>query len=144
MYERMLEKGNVPKLDTIRDVLKLEAFERLERFELLLNANYTLIRELKFPFGNNYGWGYKYAHKTKHLCYAFFEKSAFSVFTQIGDKQVTEMEGKLTCMSSKAKEVWKTRYPCGEFGGWINFRILSDEDLQEAFEFIKVKVKPAI
>jgi hypothetical protein len=39
------------------------------------------------------------------------------------------------------KKIWSSRYPCGEHGGWINYRGLREEDVLEAVEFIKVKVK---
>jgi hypothetical protein len=39
--------------------------------------------ELKFPFGNNYGWGYKVSSKSKHLFYIFFKRNSITVMLQI-------------------------------------------------------------
>lgn len=142
MYERMLDKDNTPSIELIYETIGTDAAAKLNQFEALLTELYDLSRELKFPFGKNYGWGYKYNHKSKHLCYLFFEQGGFTIFTQIGDKQVTEMESKLDSLSDKSKETWSVRYPCGERGGWINYRILKEEDIKEILEFIKVKVKP--
>ena len=52
------------------------------------------------------------------------------------------MENKLVSLSDRAKEIWSSRYSCGEHGGWINYRVIKEEDIMEALEFIKVKVKP--
>lgn len=142
MYERMLDKSNIPTQEAIKETIGTVAMERMNYFETYLMESYELERELKFPFGKNYGWGYKYSHKNKHLCYLFFEQGGFTIFTQIGDKQVPEMVMKLVPLSEKAKEIWDSRYPCGEYGGWINFRVHSEEDIVEALEFIQVKVKP--
>jgi hypothetical protein len=142
MYERMLNKMNIPTMDAIQETIGKAALDKLNQFESFLMELYDLHRELKFPFGNNYGWGYKYSHKNKHLCYLFFEQGGFTIFTQIGDKQVSEMENKLVLLSDKAKSIWSSRYPCGEHGGWINYRVIREEDIMEALEFIKVKVKP--
>lgn len=142
MYERMLNKKNIPTMDEIQETMGKAAQDILNQFESFLVELYDLHRELKFPFGKNYGWGYKYSHKNKHLCYLFFEQGGFTIFTQIGDKQIFEMEDKLLFLSDKAKEIWDRRYPCGEHGGWINYRVISEEDMMEALVFIKVKVKP--
>lgn len=66
--------------------------------EEYLNTHYQLVKEIRFPFGNSYGWGYKYSHKSSHLCYAFFEKGAFTVTIQIGDKQAQLVEDVLSSL----------------------------------------------
>ncbi len=142
MYERMLDKTNIPTIEAIHETIGAASIDKLIQFESLLMKLYDLSKELKFPFGKNYGWGYKYSHKSKHLCYLFFEQGGFTIFTQIGDKQVFEMENRLVLLPDKAKEIWSKRYPCGEHGGWINYRVISEEDISEVLEFIKVKVKP--
>lgn len=107
-----------------------------------VKKQYDLKKELKFPFGNNYGWGYKYSHKATHLCYAFFEKEAFTILIQIGDNQVSIIESMINTLSEKTKELWETRYPCGNHGGWIQYRILGEEDFLNVIKFINVKKCP--
>lgn len=92
MYERMLDKHTVPNVENIEEMLGFCGKRLLRCFEQQLRAHYDLVSELKFPFGNNYGWGYKYSHKKQHLCYVFFESGAFTVMTQVGDKKVDDME----------------------------------------------------
>ncbi|MDR0476182.1 MAG: DUF3788 domain-containing protein, partial [Treponema sp.] len=70
--------------------------------------------ELKFPFGNNYGWGYKISNKSKHLFYLFFEKDSITIMLQIkGIKTEKEME-QYNKLSEEGKKYWENRYPCGD------------------------------
>ena len=142
MNERLLDKNNKPTLEQVKEYLGSEGYERLLSLEEYLKSHYQLSREMRFPFGNNYGWGYKYSHKATHLCYAFFEKGAFTVTLQIGDKQVHLVEDMLNTLSQKARELWNNRYPCGEHGGWVHYRVLGDEELTDIYKLIGAKKKP--
>lgn len=71
MYERMLDKSSKPTDTQIQEYLGCQSYNRLAAMEKYLNVHYQLVKELRFPFGNSYGWGYKYSHKSSHLCYAF-------------------------------------------------------------------------
>ena len=139
MYERMLNKQQIPDEAEIKEYVGKAAFTRMTALENILSSEYDLKKELRFPFGNHYGWGMKYSHKTMHLCYAFFEKDAFTVMVQVGDRQVSALIGER--MSKQAKRLWDDRYPCGDNGGWVNVRILSDLDLKDALLFIHAKKK---
>ena len=141
MHERLLDKNNEPTLEQVREYLGEESVKRLLSLENYLQTHYHLSKEMRFPFGNSYGWGYKYNHKSSHLCYLFFEKDAFTVTIQIGDKQVHLLENYLGDLSSKAQELWGNRYPCGDNGGWIHYRILSDNELNDIYKFISAKKK---
>ncbi|WMJ87170.1 DUF3788 domain-containing protein [Anaerocolumna sp. MB42-C2] len=142
MYERLLNKMDTPSPEYIKSYIGINSSSILDQFEDFLNTNYQLTKELKFPFGNNYGWGYKYSHKSSHICYAFFEAGAFTVTIQIGDKSVSEVEEILPSLSAKAQQLWNNRYPCGTQGGWIHYRIVDTNDLNDIIEFVKVKKKP--
>ncbi len=142
MYERLLDKDNEPSIEQIKEYLGDDSYKRLLRLENYLQEQYHLSKEQRFPFGNSYGWGYKYSHKATHLCYAFFEKGAFTVTLQIGDKQVHLVEDMLTSLSSKAQELWDNRYPCGERGGWVHYRVLDDNELKDIYRLIGAKKKP--
>jgi len=142
MHERMLDKNNEPSSKQIKEFLGGKGYERLSALEKYLQTKYQLSKELRFPFGNSYGWGYKYRHKSVHLCYAFFEKESFTVTIQIGDKQVPLLENMMDSLSPKAKELWATRYPCGKNGGWIHYRVLSSKDLKDIYKLIHAKKSP--
>lgn len=142
MYERLLDKENEPTLAQIEACLGTESYRRLRELEEQLQARYHLGREIRFPFGKAYGWGYKYSHRSVHLCYAFFEKGAFTVTVQIGDKQVPLLEACLDDLSPKVRALWENRYPCGERGGWVHYRVMCDEDVEAVCRLIYAKKKP--
>jgi hypothetical protein len=142
MYERLLDKSITPDETSIQAYLGRQSRERLAIFENRLKADYQLVRELKFPFGNNYGWSYKYSHKSNHLCYAFFEKDAFTVTLQIGDKQAPLLESRLSSLLPKTRDLWENRYLCGERGGWVHYRVLTDDELTDVIKLIEIRKKP--
>ena len=144
MYERLLNKSVMPDEATIREHIGEESHERLVALEIRLHGDYQLSRELKFPFGNNYGWGYKFSHKSSHLCYTFFEKDTFTVMLQIGDKQVSLLESQLPSLLQKTQDLWKNRYSCGERGGWVHYRVLSDDELTDVVKLLAIRKKPSV
>ena len=144
MYERLLDKSITPDERTIQEYLGRQSHERLTVFEDRLKANYQIGRELKFPFGSSYGWGYKYNHKSSHLCYVFFEKNAFTVTFQIGDRQAPLLESRLPSLSQKTRDLWNNRYPCGERGGWVHYRVLTDEELADILKLLAIRKKPSV
>lgn len=142
MYERMTNKTIQPEITAIQHYIGETGWTLIQEFETQLNNRYDLNRELRFPFGQSYGWGFKYAHKTKHLCYLFFEKDAVTVTLQIGDREVPKLEELLPTLSETANSLWKNRYPCGTNGGWVHFRMLSKDDLENVIKMIEIKKKP--
>lgn len=144
MYERLLDKKNQPTPEHVKEYIGDKSFKHLLLLEEYLQAHYQLSKEMRFPFGNDYGWGYKYNHKSTHLCYAFFERGAFTVTLQIGDKQAHFVDDIINTLSSKAVELWKNRYPCGDKGGWVHYRVLSDEELGDVYKLLHAKKRPAL
>lgn len=141
MYERLLDKNREPTLKEIYETIGSEEVKLLEEFEGFLYNNYELLSELRFPFGNDYGWGIKYSHKSKHLCYVFPEKGAFTVTIQLGKNELPRLNEKLPVLLPKTNELWKNRYPCGD-GGWIHYRVLKQAELNDVKELISIKKKP--
>jgi len=72
--KRLTQKSSQPTEAFVRHFMGEEAWARLMRFEEMLREHYVLTREMKFPFGNSYGWGFRYAHKKMLLLYVFFEE----------------------------------------------------------------------
>ena len=100
--------------------------------------------ELKFPFGNNYGWGYKVSNRSKHLFYIFFEKGSITIMLQINKiKTEKEME-KYNKLSEEGKEYWENRYPCGDNGGWIKYRIINKKQLKDIGIFLSIRTNKEI
>ncbi|MBS5001231.1 DUF3788 family protein [Holdemania filiformis] len=142
MFERMLEGGHRPTPEEIQNTLGREACAHLARLETRLADLYDLRKELRFPFGKDYGWGIKYSHKAVHLAYAFLEQGAFTVMLQIGDGRVPVLKECLSSLSDKAQSLWENRYPCGEEGGWIRYRILKPDEIEEVLRLIAIKKAP--
>lgn len=138
---RFLDKNAVPSSAEIEELLGPEAAGRLEKLENFLQAGYTVSRELKFPFGNSYGWGYKYSHKSKLLVYVFFEKNFFTATITIGKGEVSRLNQELEHMLPKTRKLWENRYPCGE-GGWVHYRVENGPELQDVQKLIAIKKKP--
>jgi hypothetical protein len=141
MYERLLDKNNKPTSEQVKEYLGA-GFERLVSLENELQRRYDFSKDMRFPYGNSYGWGYKYSHKSSHLCDAFFESGAFTVLFQIGDKQVPLMESQLPSLLQKTQELWKNRYLCGKQGGWIHYQVLTDAELADVIQLITIRKKP--
>ena len=143
MPERLTDKTRMPTPAEIDAFIGADAKRRLSRLEAELAAHYDLQRELRFPFGKNYGWGYKYSHKSAHLLYLFFASGTIVATLQIGDAQVAKLEATLPELSSKAQQLWQDRYPCGKQGGWIHYETDSDTDLTDVLALIAVRKNPA-
>lgn len=134
----MLNKSISPAHAEIEKHMGQKSLQRLMKLNDLLISRYTCTAELKFPFGNDYGWGYKYACAGKLLCYFFFEQDAFTVTITIGKSELPRLYRELDSFSEKAKAHWENRYVCGD-GGWIHYRVLSDPDIHDIEKFIKIK-----
>ncbi len=141
MYERMLNKEISPSENEIKEYVGKDIYQLLNYFETKLGTLYDFSKELKFPFGNNYGWGYKYSCKPKHLCYLFFEKQSFTVLLQINGKGKEVLENNLANFLTKTIELWEERYPCGE-GGWVNYRPFSVDEVEDIIKLLQIKVRP--
>lgn len=141
MHERILNKSVRPTKNDIYGLMGTEAVILFEKLNDFLTNSYDITVELKFPFGNNYGWSYKISHKRKHLCYVFFEKGAFTVLIQIGKNDVKKLYSKFEDLSLKGKDMWEHRYPCGE-GGWLHYRVLDTNDLEDIKILVSIKKNP--
>ena len=140
----MLNKQIIPTDDEIKNYIGRKAVENIEILKNCLKRTIEIKMELKFPFGNSYGWGYKVSNKTKHLFYIFFEEGSITITLQISKiKTEKEME-KFNKLSEEGKEYWKNRYPCGENGGWIHYRILNKKHLKDIGIFLSIKVNKEV
>jgi len=111
----------------------------MDEMERELSVRYDLKKELQFPFGKDYGWGFRYAHKSKPLCWLFFEKGAVTVTVSLPDGVLPGKEGRIETMLPKTKELWENRYPCGKCGGWIHYRVQSEEELKDVLALIAIR-----
>lgn len=73
----------------------------------------------------------------KLICDVFVEADAFTVMIRLSNEQYDKV---YEYVQEDTKKLIDNKYPCGG-GGWIHFRILSDEHLQDAKLLLSVKFK---
>ena len=136
MYERMLNKAETPEFD---DLVRHSGNSGRLWLELdeYMHRELGATRLIRFPYGNDYGWSAKYSKKSKHICDVFAEDGAFTALFQISMLAVESVHDEI---GDYAKSVWANNSPCSS-GGWIEFRVLSDEHLQDLQKLITAKVK---
>lgn len=139
---RLKEKAHQPTEEFVQLYMGDEAWERMRRFELMLREQYDLNREMRFPFGSAYGWGFRYTHKKLLLLYVFFEEGSFCCTISINDGGAPKVEAMLAELHSEIQNIWKNRYPCGAEGGWLNYSVVSDDVLPDLVRLLSIKVKP--
>jgi hypothetical protein len=142
MVKRLTEKSHQPTEEIVRDFIGENAWQRLIQLENMLRERYDLNREMKFPFGNEYGWGFRYSHKKSLLLYVFFEENSFCCTISINDKGAPQVDAMQKDLSPEIKTLWENRYPCGDFGGWVHIPAYSDNMLPDIIRLLSVKIKP--
>jgi len=139
MYERMLDKQRIPTEDEINNYIGKKSVECIALIKGSLEKCMPISMGLKFPFGNNYGWGYKVSNKSKHLFYIFFEKGSITVTIQISKIKTEKELEKYSQLSEEGKKYWDGRYPCGDGGGWVHYRIINKKQLRDIGLFLSIK-----
>jgi len=117
MYERMLTKQEIPTMeDLVRHCgINGELYRELNDF---LAKEWDTQQQIRFPYGNSYGWGVKHSRKNKLICDIFAEDQAFTLMLRMDNRQ---FEGVYQELLPYTREVIDGRYPCGD-GGWIHYR----------------------
>jgi hypothetical protein len=144
MYERMLNKNIIPSENDIKEHIGEKSFENIKLIKSGLGKIFNINLELKFPFGNNYGWGYKFSDGKKHLFYLFFEKNSITIMLQIKRIKTEREIENYNRLSEEGKNYWINRYPCGENGGWIHYRIINKEQLKDIEIFLTIRTNKKI
>jgi len=140
MHERMLDKKHIPNENEINEHIGKKAVEHIELIKNALEKIFEVNVELRFPYGKDYGWAYKFSHKSKHLFDLFFEKDGISIMLQISKIQTEKEIEQYNKLSEEGKKYWENRYPCGKNGGgWIDYRILNKKHLKDIGLFIGIK-----
>ncbi len=140
--KRLTEKLNKPPIEFVQAFMGDKAWRRLSRFEEMLRERYELSREMKFPFGNADGWGFRYVHNKSLLLYVFFEEGGFCCTISINDAGAPKVEAMLRDLRPEIQKIWTNRYACGADGGWINHSVENDDVLPDLVRLVGAKVKP--
>lgn len=135
MYERMLNKQIVPSFDDLLNYSS-DCADLWRELDKWLKNEYSIQTQIRFPYGNKYGWSVKYSYKSKHICDVFAEKDAFTAFFRISNDAMEKIFNQL---NEYTKSLWENKYSCGE-GGWLHFRILTNENLCDLKKIIQAKI----
>jgi len=106
---------------------------------LRLDANLQQLgatREIRFPYGKDYGWSAKYSVKKKHICDIFAENGAFTALFQVSAKAIETVYDEL---DDYAKQVWADNSPCST-GGWISFQVQTESQMENLEKIILAKI----
>jgi len=135
MYERMLNKQEEP---TFEDLIRYsgESGNLWLELDKYLEDEFKAKRLIRFPYGNEYGWGAKYSAKSRHVCDVFAESGAFTALFQISDRA---METVYNDLDDYAKQIWENKHPC-KSGGWIEYRVLQSGQLEDLKKIIRAKI----
>jgi len=135
MYERMLDKTTPPSFEEMLVYVGSAAKLWLELEEYLID-NLGASRIIRFPYGKDYGWGGGYKRKSKHICDVFAEKEAISILMQV---KSASMDRILPNLDKETVALWDHAYPCGT-GRWIDLRVTSRSQLEDAKKIVGVKI----
>ena len=97
---RLTEKYQQPPESLIRIFMGIEAWKRLMRFEEMLRERYDVSREIRFPFGNEYG-----------CCMCFLKKAVFAVLFLSTTKALRRLIPYLANCCRKYKQAGLTDMP---------------------------------
>ena len=134
MYERMLDKQKQPTFDEFTAYCG-DGKKLFEKADVFLTSQLHADKEMRFPYGNHYGWGMKYFIKAKHICDIFAENGAFTVMLRLTDAQFHKIyEESLP----ETKALIDNKYPFGS-GGWIHYRVLDEQHLEDVCKMLCLK-----
>ena len=139
----MLNKEIIPTKDNIKDFIGENAVKNMNLLLKSLEKIIEINTELRFPYGNKYGWGYKFIYgKNKHLLDLFFEKGSINIMLRVAINSEHEIE-KYNKLSEEGKRYWENKNPCGN-GGWIHYRVKNKKHLKDIGIFLSIKTKMEI
>lgn len=134
MHERMLDKTTVPTIDELTAYCG-ESAELFARLNDWLSETCDTVKEVVFPYGNNYGWGVAHKKKQKLICNLFAERGAFTVMLRLSNAQFDSIYDKV---GPYTQQYIDNKYPCSD-GGWIHYRIVREENFDDIKTLLKVK-----
>ena len=136
MYERLLDKLLCPTFDDLLLYSDVCGVFWLELDAYLVDG-FSAQRQIRFPYGNKYGWSCKYSVKKRHICDIFAENGAFALHFRVENDRLHFIYDGL---SLYAKAVCDDKYPCGE-GGWLTYRVCSAEHVSDAKKLLALKFR---
>ena len=112
-------------------------------FGMRLSGSCPVQTAIRFPYGNKYGWSIRYGLEgkaNKHICDTFAENGAFTVHFHISNAQLGKVYNSL---SGYSKSICDNKYLCGD-GGWLSYRVLTDDNLDDVLKILSAKLDKCI
>ena len=134
MYERLLNKQIVPTFEELAAYCG-ENGALFQKLNEQLSQMYGTTQEIRFPYGNHYGWGVAHRKKKKLICDIFAEAGAFTAMLRLSNQQFDSVYDQLQAYTQNYID---NKYPCGE-GGWIHYRVLNEEHFSDIMRLLAVK-----
>ena len=137
-YERLLNKDDKPTYSSLFDYAGDSKHLWME-FGKRLGDICPVQTTIRFPYGIKYGWSIRYGHEgksSKHICDAFAENGSFTVHFRIDNNRISRVYSGL---SDYSKNICDNKYPCGD-GGWLSYRVLSQEHLTDVLALLAAKL----
>ena len=134
MYERLLNKQVVPTFEELVAYCG-ENGALFQKLNEQLSQLHGTEQEIRFPYGNHYGWGVAHRKKKKLICDIFAEAGAFTVMLRLSNRQFDSVYEQLQAYTQNYID---NKYPCGE-GGWIHYRVLNEEHFNDIMQLLAVK-----
>ncbi len=134
-YSRLLDKTRIPTEQEFYDLCG-QTKDLLSDCDCFLMEFTGMTKSLRFPYGNSYGWAYKYAHKNKLVCDIFAELGAFTVMIRLSNQQIKSV---YELVRAQTQNCIDNKYSCGD-GGWLHYRVLNQADLVDIKKIIQAKL----
>lgn len=137
MYERMLNKAVRPTYEEMAEYCGKRK-EEFTAFNHFLSDAMGTDSEIRFPYGNSYGWSVTHRYGKKLVCDVFAEADAFNVMLRLPSKT---FDSAYPSLGEYARKCIDTKYPCGD-GGWLHYRVIEQEQLEDIMRLATLKQKP--
>ena len=137
MFERLSEKIECPHMDEFITHIGTckELFMNIDNF---LKDELNAESMLRYSVDSSVrAWGMKYSRKTKYFCDIIAEKDAFTVVMRLSDEQIKRAYEEVL---PYAKECLNNYHRTSN-GGWVQYRILNLEHLNDAKKILLIRNK---
>lgn len=132
--KRLLDKTIKP---SFQDMLQIcgDVSEYFQKINDYICEKDDMISEIKFPYGNNYGWCISYHKKNKLFCNLFPGEKAFNIMIRLTNKEFSLIYEDGT---KYLQELIDNKYVCGE-AGWIHYEFTDKNQYNDLLLLLNTK-----
>ncbi len=133
MYERLLDKNVKPTMEEFLAHIG-EGKNTIENIDTFLINKLNSKKELKFDVHSRC-WKISYHIKRKYICDIISEKEAFTIVTRLPEEDIKKLYDGISPYTKECINNSPFRH-----SGWIEYRILDIENLEDAKKILQVRV----